>query len=99
MRSRQLTGANQEFQTFAQEMEQASAEMAGATDKLKGQKWTDAMPHEQKALQHLLRAEAVFRDIQVAFGSQGGGGGGGGGAGSRPGEFVRPRTGYREKSV
>ena len=35
---------------------------------------------EQKALQSLLRAESLFRDIQVAFGQQGGGGGGGGGA-------------------
>ena len=39
------------------------------------------MPSEQKALQNLLRAEATFRQIQVAFGSQGGGGGAGGGAG------------------
>ena len=39
------------------------------------------MPHEQKALQHLLRAEATCRQIQVAFGQQGGGGGGGGGMG------------------
>ena len=38
------------------------------------------MPSEQDALQHLLRAEAVFTDIQVAF-QQGGGGGGGGMAG------------------
>ena len=38
------------------------------------------MPNEQKALQYLLRAEATFRQIQVAFGQRGGGGGGGGGA-------------------
>src|SRR5262249_51108070 len=43
------------------------------------QKWTDAIPEEQKALQHLLRAEATFRQIEVAFGSGGGGGGGGAG--------------------
>ena len=35
--------------------------------------WKDALEPEQKALQHLLRAEATFRDIQVAFGSKGGG--------------------------
>src|SRR5437763_15808036 len=34
---------------------------------------------EQKALQHLLRAEAAYRQIQVAFGSRGGQRGGGGG--------------------
>ena len=43
--------------------------------------WKDAIPPEQKALQHLLRAEATRRQIQVAFGRSGGGGGGGGGAG------------------
>ena len=32
----------------------------------------------QQALQHLLRAEATFRKIEVAFGARGGGGGGGG---------------------
>ena len=40
----------------------------------------NAIPNEQKALQSLLRAEATFRQIQVAFGARGGGGGGGGGA-------------------
>ena len=34
------------------------------------QKWQDALPDEQKALQNLLRAEATFRQIQVAFGSR-----------------------------
>jgi hypothetical protein len=47
---------------------------------LQQQKWKDAIPNEQKALQSLLRAEATFRQIQVAFGTQGGGGGSGGGA-------------------
>ncbi len=51
--------------------------MAPSADKLKGMQWKDAIPLEQKALQALLRAEATFRQIQVAFGQQGGGGGGG----------------------
>ncbi len=79
-RSRELAGANQEFQSFVKDMEAAAAEMVPASDKLKGQSWKDALEPEQKALQHLLRAEATFRDIQVAFGG-GNGGGGGGGAG------------------
>lgn len=79
MRSRELAGTNQQFKNFAQDMEKASEAMGHAVDKLKAQGWKDAMPHEQKALQHLLRAESTFREIQVAFGSQGGGGGGGGG--------------------
>ena len=52
--------------------------MDPAAGKLKDRKWQDAMPSEQKALQNLLRAEATFRQIEVAFGSRGGGGGGGG---------------------
>jgi hypothetical protein len=79
MRSRELAGTNNEFRSFAQDMEKASVAMGTAVDKLKSQGWKDAMPHEQKALQHILRAEATFRQIQVAFGQQGGGGGGGGG--------------------
>ena len=55
--------------------------MGEAAESLKAQKWKDAIPPEQKALQHLLRAEATRRDIQVAFGAARGGGGGGGGAG------------------
>jgi hypothetical protein len=75
-RSRELAGANQEFQNFVKDLEAAAAEMDPASEKLKGQNWKDALVPEQKALQHLLRAEATFRDIQVAFGSGGGGGGG-----------------------
>ena len=41
------------------------------------------MPNEQKALQFLLRAEATFRQIEVAFGARGGGGGGGGAGAGR----------------
>src|SRR5262249_25766040 len=77
-RSRELAGANQEFQSFVKDMEAAAAEMGPASDKLNKQAWKDALEPEQRALQHLLRAEATFRDMQVAFGNQGGGGGQGG---------------------
>jgi hypothetical protein len=60
---------------------EASQGMIESAQKIRGQKWNDAMPLEQKALQAAQRAEATFRDIQVAFGTQGGGGGGAGGAG------------------
>ena len=56
----------------------ASKAMTPAAHSLQQQKWKDAIPNEQKALQYLLRAEATFRQIQVAFGGRGGGGGGGG---------------------
>ncbi|MBL8234647.1 MAG: hypothetical protein JNL98_39475, partial [Bryobacterales bacterium] len=79
MRSRELAGTNDQFKKFATDMERAAAEMTAAADKLKSLSWKDALGPEQRALQHLLRAESTFREIQVAFGQQGGGGGGGGG--------------------
>nr|MBA3711275.1 hypothetical protein [Pyrinomonadaceae bacterium] len=56
---------------------QATREMEGALTPLKGQSGRDALPAEQRALQQLLRADAVFREMQVASGNQQGGGGGG----------------------
>lgn len=81
MKSRDLSEANEEFNGFEKDMQMAAAAMAPSSEKLKGMQWKDALPLEQKALQALLRAEATFRQIQVAFGQQGGGGGGGGSAG------------------
>jgi hypothetical protein len=81
MKARELADANPQFQSFTKEMEEASKSMIQSAEKIKSRKWNDAMPLEQKALQEAQRAEATFRDIQVAFGAQGGGGGGAGGAG------------------
>ncbi len=79
MQSRQLSSTNQEFQSFSADMEKAAAAMDEAAGKLRATRWQDALAPEQKALQHLLRAEATFRQIQVAFGNQRGGQGGGSG--------------------
>jgi hypothetical protein len=81
MQSRELSQENEEFNGFVKDMNAAADAMGPASEKLQQQKWQDALPDEQKALQHLLRAEATFRQIQVAFGGSGGGAGGGGGAG------------------
>ncbi|MGI4758424.1 MAG: hypothetical protein ACRYGF_16435 [Janthinobacterium lividum] len=81
MNSRDLSSANQEFSTFEKDMQEAARNMLPASEKLNQTRWQDALQSEQKALQALLRAEATFRQIQVAFGQQGGGGGGGGSAG------------------
>ncbi len=83
MQSRDLADANEEFNSFEKDMQAAAAAMVPSAEKLKQQAWHDAMPNEQKALQALLRAEATFRKIQVAFGQRGGGGGGGGGSAGR----------------
>jgi hypothetical protein len=75
---RELTEENEEFSSFQKDMDAAAKAMDPAAQALQQQKWKDAIPQEQKALQFLLRAEATFRQIEVAFGSRGGGGGGGG---------------------
>ncbi len=81
MKAREIADANSQFKNFASDMEEAAKAMTESAQKIRTQKWTDAIPPEQQALQHALRAEATFRDIQVAFGSRGGGGGGGGSMG------------------
>jgi hypothetical protein len=83
MQSRDLAEANEEFNSFEKDMQAAATAMVPSAEKLKQLAWRDAMPNEQKALQALLRAEATFRQIQVAFGQRGGGGGGGGGSAGR----------------
>lgn len=83
MQSRDMSSANQEFTDFDKDMQVAATAMAPSADKLKATQWKDALPLEQKALQALLRAEATFRKIEVAFGQRGGGGGGGGGSTGR----------------
>jgi hypothetical protein len=77
LEARELTTAVQAIGEFQKDMIAASQAMAPAAQQLEQQKWKDAIPNEQKALQFLLRAEATFRQIQVAFGAAGGGGGGG----------------------
>lgn len=79
MRSRQLASASDEFLKFSESMAEASRAMKEASGKLRTLAWRDALGPEQRALQHLLRAESLFRQIQVAFGQQGGGSGGRGG--------------------
>jgi hypothetical protein len=77
MKARQLAGSSEEFKTFTADMDEAVKAMGPAADRLRGAAWQNALAPEQKALQHLLRAEAAMRDIKVAFGNRGGGGGGG----------------------
>ena len=78
-RARQLTGVDERIQQFVQNLEDAADAMKPASENLGDVKLSEAVPSEQDALQHLLRAESAFTDVQVAF--QQGGGGRGGGAG------------------
>jgi len=76
MHSRDLSQANEEFSDFDKDMQDAAKAMLPSAEKLGQMQWKDAMPWEQRALQALLRAEATFRKIEVAFGQRGGGGAG-----------------------
>lgn len=64
-----------DFAKLVEHLEQAQKEMEAAITELKPQKGKEALPPEQRALQQLLRADAIFREIQVAFGNQSGSGG------------------------
>jgi hypothetical protein len=74
---RGLIAQNDEFTGFQKDMNLAAEAMGPASQKLQQQKWKEALPDEQKALEYLLRAEATFRQIQVAFGNAGGANGSG----------------------
>ncbi|MCI0487061.1 MAG: hypothetical protein L0229_10730, partial [Blastocatellia bacterium] len=65
-----------DFAKLVEHLKQASKEMEAAINELKAQKTKEALSPEQRALQQLLRAEAIFRDIQIAQGQGQGGGGG-----------------------
>ncbi|MET0626185.1 MAG: hypothetical protein ABW250_24840 [Pyrinomonadaceae bacterium] len=73
----QLEG-REELSRMAEDLNAAAREMEGAPPPLRKQTGRDALPPEQRALQRLLAADAIFREMQVAFGNQQGGGGGGG---------------------
>jgi hypothetical protein len=53
MQSRDISEASEEFTDFDKDMQDAAAAMAPSAKKLKGMKWKDAIPLEQKALQAL----------------------------------------------
>jgi hypothetical protein len=77
LKQRGVLGADSTMEKIAAELAQAIAAMKGAEERLARSAANDALPHEQKALQHLQRAEAAYRDVQVSFEGQPGGGGGG----------------------
>ncbi len=64
------------FVLIAEALPIAIEEMRAAEEQLDDRQPDTALVPEQRALQQLLRAEAAFREVQVAF-NQGGGGGGG----------------------
>jgi hypothetical protein len=65
------------FGKLTEYLKNAIGEMGRAAVDLGAQKPEDALPPEQKSLQQLMRAESLFREIQVSFGMQNSGAGGG----------------------
>src|SRR5262249_34645288 len=66
-----------QVQQMAEHLKQAAKEMEGAPPPLRKEAGKDALPPEQRALQRLLAADAIFREVQVAFGNQSSSGGSG----------------------
>src|SRR5690606_37160360 len=77
MGARGVVGSDSSLQAIADALPQAADEMKVAEEKLGAGKPDEALPAEQRALQHLQRAEAAFREVQVAMDQQGGAGGAG----------------------
>lgn len=74
-RARQLAD-NDDISRFVSHLEAAAESMEPAARELSAVRFTEALQPEQSALQHLLRAEAVFRDITVSMQNSDGSGGG-----------------------
>jgi hypothetical protein len=64
------------FRKLSEYLKTAIGEMGKVVVDLGAQKPGSALPQEQKSLQQLMRAESLFRDIQVSFAMQGAGGSG-----------------------
>jgi hypothetical protein len=62
--------ADENFGKLSEHLKNAIGEMGKAAVDLGAQKPDTAMPPEQKSLQQLLRAESLFREIQVSFQAQ-----------------------------
>ncbi|MFB3903021.1 MAG: DUF4175 family protein [Acidobacteriota bacterium] len=72
---RALTDHDEDFQKLVENLEKAVEAMTPAHRYLSEEKPSQAMRPEQTALQHLMRAESFYREIQVARGNGSGGAG------------------------
>ncbi|HEY6805683.1 MAG TPA: DUF4175 family protein [Pyrinomonadaceae bacterium] len=72
---RRLGGDTQkQMLEIAEKLTKAAKEMEDAPPPLRKETGRDALPPEQRALQNLLAADSLFREVQVAFGNQSSGG-------------------------
>ncbi len=70
--------ADPAFRTIQEILPRAAESMREAENELQEQDADGALPPEQRALQHLQRAEEAYEEVMVTMGGGGGGGGGGG---------------------
>ncbi|OGT76213.1 MAG: hypothetical protein A3I78_11405 [Gammaproteobacteria bacterium RIFCSPLOWO2_02_FULL_56_15] len=76
-RARQLSEEDEQIASFVEHLDLAAEAMQPAAEKLAAVALEDAILPEQEALQHLLRAESIFNDVNVSFQRNRGGGRGG----------------------
>ncbi len=74
---RGIAAQDTNYRKIAEVLPQAAVQMDSAERRLASADPVGALSPEQRALQQLQRAEAVFRNVRVSMGGQGGGGGGG----------------------
>ncbi|MCS6816783.1 MAG: hypothetical protein N0A16_05380 [Blastocatellia bacterium] len=65
----------EDFKKLFDALSAAVGEMGRAIEELRARRLKEALPFEQRAYQQLLRADAIFREIQVAFADRGQNGG------------------------
>lgn len=75
LRRRGAEQADETFRKLAEYLTNAIKEMEQAAVNLGARKPESAMPQEQRSLQQLMRAESLFREIQVSFSQNAGGSG------------------------
>jgi len=76
-RARMLTASDEKIAGFVENLDLAADAMVPASELLGDIKLEEAILPAQEALQHLLRAEAVFTDISLSMQANNRGGGGG----------------------
>ncbi|MBN2321570.1 MAG: hypothetical protein JXR49_21005 [Acidobacteria bacterium] len=75
LRRRETAQAGRNYEMLEEYLKNAVSEMEKAVADLEAQKPDSALPQEQKSLQQLMRAESLFREIQVSFSAQNSGSG------------------------
>jgi hypothetical protein len=86
MKQRGVAKTDSTFGAIQNELDSAVVALKAAEERLVKAEGTAALSPEQKALQHLQRAEELYRDVNVQMGGRQGGGGGGGGGSKKKAE-------------